>query len=88
MNRGRAGLATAGRLALLALIGGCAAANPPPADNRYCAQLFDQLNSYDFLPVPVGPGFDFRQMQIARIQQARCLTFTREPGRPGDQLWP
>ena len=78
MNRGSAGLATAGRLALLALIGGCVAANPPPADNRYCAQLFDQLNSYDFLPVPVGPGFDFRQMQIARIQQARCLTFTRE----------
>ena len=22
-------------------------------------------------------GFDFRQQQIARIQQARCLTFTR-----------
>ena len=61
----------------LALIVGCAAASPPPADNRYCAQLFDQLDAYDFLPLPVGPAFDFRQMQIARIQQARCLTFTR-----------
>jgi hypothetical protein len=35
------------------------------------------LDAYDFMPLPVGPAFDFRQMQLARIRQARCLTFTR-----------
>jgi hypothetical protein len=35
------------------------------------------LDAYDFMPLPVGPTFDFRQMQLARIRQARCLTFTR-----------
>ena len=63
--------------ASLAALLGCAVPRPPPGNNQYCAQLFDQLDSYDFLPVQVGPTFDFRQMQIARIQQARCLTFTR-----------
>ena len=75
-SRGGCRFFTAGSLAALALLAGCAAA-PPPADNRYCAQLFDQLDAYDFLPQAVTPAFSFRQMQIARIQQARCLTFTR-----------
>ena len=77
MSSGRAWLAGAAAWTFLALLLGCAAASPPPGNDQYCAQLFDQLDSYDFLPVPVGPAFDFRQMQIARIQQARCLTFTR-----------
>lgn len=77
MSSGRAWLAGAAAWTSLALLLGCAAASPPPGNDQYCAQLFDQLDSYDFLPVPVGPAFDFRQMQIARIQQARCLTFTR-----------
>ena len=50
---------------------------PPPSENAYCAQLFDQLDSYEFLPQPVF-GFNFRQMQLSRIRQARCLTFTRD----------
>jgi len=70
-------LAGATRWTALATLLGCAAAAPSPADDRYCAQLFDQLDAYDFVPLPGGPSFDFRQMQIARIHQARCLTFTR-----------
>jgi hypothetical protein len=63
---------------LIAAIGGCAASEPPARDrNLYCAQLFDQLDGYDWLPVPTV-GFDFRHMQLARIRQARCVTFTRE----------
>ena len=77
MSSGRAWLADAAAWTFLALLLGCAAASPPPGNDQYCAQLFDQLDSYDFLPLPGGPAFDFRQMQIARIQQARCLTFTR-----------
>lgn len=77
MSRERPWLASAGAWSALAFLLGCAAASPPPGNGQYCAQLFDQLDSYDFLPVPGGPAFDFRQMQIARIQQARCLTFTR-----------
>jgi hypothetical protein len=77
MNRGRVRLAGLARWAALAALLGCAAASPPAGDNRYCAQLFDQLDAYDFMPLPVGPAFDFRQMQLARIRQARCLTFTR-----------
>jgi hypothetical protein len=64
-------------LALLAGLG-CAAA-PPPGDSAHCAMLFDQLDGVEWLPAPGGfVGFDFRQQQLARIRQARCMTFTRQ----------
>jgi hypothetical protein len=40
--------------------------------------LFDQLDAMEFVPHPGAPSFDFRQMQLARIRQARCVTFTRD----------
>jgi hypothetical protein len=55
----------------------CAGA-PPPGDDAYCAQLFDQLDAMDFVPQPGGFTLDFRQMQLARIRQARCITFSDE----------
>ena len=72
----RARLSGAAGLAAFATLLGCAASIPPPSDNHYCAQLFDQFDAYEFMPL-AGPTFDFRQMQLARIRQARCLTFTR-----------
>jgi hypothetical protein len=60
--------------ALLVVIG-CAAGPTPPSDNATCAALFDGLDAIDFLPVV---GFDFRQMQLARLRQARCLTFSAD----------
>jgi hypothetical protein len=62
--------------ALLVVIG-CAAGPPPRSDNATCAALFDGLDAIDFLPAPVV-GFDFRQMQLARLRQARCLTFSAD----------
>ena len=64
--------------ALVLSVVGCAAVEPPgPNRNTYCAQLFDQLDGYDWLPTPTV-GFNFRQMQLARIRQANCITFTRD----------
>jgi hypothetical protein len=59
---------------------GCGTVEPPslsPDRNAVCAQLFDELDGYDWLPTPVV-GFNFRQMQLARIRQANCTTFTRD----------
>ncbi len=62
-------------LALLA-VGGCAGASrPPAADDATCARLLDQFDAYEALPTP---GFDFRQMQLAKIRQYGCLTFSRQ----------
>ena len=63
-------------LSTLAALAGCTVDQPSRGDNAYCAQLFDQLDRIEFLPQP-AMGFDFRQMQLSRIRQARCLTFTR-----------
>ncbi len=60
---------------LLSLVGCAEVQTPGPSRDAWCAQLFDQLDGYDWLPTP---GFDFRQMQLARIRQAHCLTFTRD----------
>ena len=49
---------------------------PPPSDNSYCAVLFDQLDGFELPLAPIAVGFDFRQMQLARIRQARCITFS------------
>ncbi len=57
---------------------GACATMPPPSDNTYCAQLFDQYDGFLFLPMPSAPGYDFRQQQLSRIRQAQCLTLTRK----------
>jgi hypothetical protein len=56
---------------------GCAGMQPPPGDNAYCAQLFDQYDGIEFLPLPSPPAFNFRQQQLSRIRQAQCLTLSR-----------
>lgn len=68
---------TAGALALALLaVAGCAGASrPPAADNATCARLLDRFDAYEALPTP---GFDFRQMQLAKIRQYGCLTFHRQ----------
>ena len=62
---------------LLALVVACTA-RPPTENSAYCAELFDQLDTIErtvLAPQPVSLAFpDLRQQQIARIQQARCLT--------------
>jgi hypothetical protein len=63
-------------VAILVAISACAN-RPPPADNAHCAELFDQLDAIEFVPQPGALSFDFRQMQLSRLRQARCLTFTR-----------
>lgn len=62
-------------LALLAVAGCAGTARPPAADNATCARLLDQFDAYEALP---APGFDFRQMQLAKIRQYGCLTFHRQ----------
>lgn len=63
---------------LLALAACSAAVVPAPqADNATCAGLFDQLDAIEEQP-GLSVGFDFRAQQIARIQQAKCLTFSRQ----------
>lgn len=66
-----------GALAFVLLTaGGCAGVTQPPvADDGTCAELFDQFDAYEALPTP---GFDFRQMQLAKIRQHGCLTFHRQ----------
>jgi hypothetical protein len=67
-------------LALALGLAACASVTaPPPSDDDYCASLFEQLDAIDFGPRPamVG-GFDFRQSLVARVQQGRCLTFSRD----------
>lgn len=64
-------------VASVALLALAACANqPPPSDNAYCAVLFNQLDSFELAPAPLTVGFDFRQVQLARIRQSRCITFT------------
>jgi hypothetical protein len=66
-------------IGLSLLLLGCAA-QPPQGDQGYCAQLFDQLDVIErtaFVPSPLGAP-DLRQMQLARIRQAGCLTFSRD----------
>jgi hypothetical protein len=69
------------RRALLAAaaigLAACAAGPPPLPSNAVCAALFDRLDVIEFTP-QTGFGFDFRQAQLARIREGRCLTFTRE----------
>ena len=60
---------------LLLVLPACAN-QPPPSDNSYCAVLFDQFDGFEFVPGPGTWAFDFRQMQLARIRQAHCITFT------------
>lgn len=63
--------------ALILLLGCVAAPSSSSNCNGYCAQHFDQLDGFDRLPA-LTAGFDFRQMQIARIRQGNCITFTRD----------
>ena len=66
-----------GVVAAMLAVPACAG-QPPPADDAYCAMLFDQFDAFVFTPQPWGLTFDFRQMQLARIRQARCITFTAD----------
>src|SRR4051812_39882556 len=68
------------RAGIPALVVGLAACanQPPPSNDPYCATLFNQLDSFELAPAPLALGFDFRQMQLARIRQARCITFTSQ----------
>jgi hypothetical protein len=74
----RCSLRLASTALALGLVACAPATRPPPGDAGYCATLFDQLDAIEFGPRPGMVGFDFRQQQIARIQQAKCLTFTRD----------
>ncbi|MFO1141139.1 MAG: hypothetical protein U1E59_01915 [Amaricoccus sp.] len=64
-----------GVVAAMLAVPACAG-QPQPADNAYCAMLFDQFDAFVFTPQAWGLTYDFRQMQLARIRQARCITFT------------
>ena len=64
-------------LASFLAFSGCAVHEALPSNDAYCAELFDQLDGFDWLPTPTI-GFNFRQMQLARIRQANCITFTRD----------
>jgi hypothetical protein len=66
-----------GLVAVLLALPACAG-QPPPGNDAYCASLFNQLDAFEFVPEPGGVGFDFRQMQLARIRQARCVTFSND----------
>jgi hypothetical protein len=63
-------------LSLLTVAACASESGPAPVDSPYCAALFNQLDAMEFTPQPGNFGFDFREMQLARIRQARCITFT------------
>ena len=73
-----------GLFILLALAVACTASppTPPTRNSAYCAELFDQLDTIERTVLAPRDGSfafpDLWQMQIARIQQARCLTLTRD----------
>jgi len=77
LRQGRFRWLVATAVAAPLLAAAACATNPPPSDNAYCAQLFDQYDGFLFLPTPSPPGYDFIQMQLSRIRQAQCLTLTR-----------
>ncbi len=64
-------------LAAAAALTACAGLPSGPADNSYCAALFDQYDAIEFMPLPSPPAFNFRQQQLSRIRQAQCLTLSR-----------
>jgi len=64
--------------ALLLAAAACAPGVAPPPDDARCADLFSGLDAIEKGPNAAMAGFDFRAQQIARIQEARCVTFSRQ----------